>query len=230
MERDETAFSINLDRLMTLQGLRNSDVAQKVGVSRQMVSLWRRGLSMPSVERERALAQALGCQVDDLWQPNSGEAPAMMPISHWATRENISIGRAKSLFKYGVLTGDVGGEMGSIHLVPIALHAPEDSKEMIKNARKADSLCFFSVNLDERMRVLGMSNRVMAQATDVNQSAVTHWRSGRGYPFEHRIPLIAKRLNCSIEDLMTPPSEREIAEWRFRYNPIRLEQSRRQAA
>jgi transcriptional regulator with XRE-family HTH domain len=210
-------FATNLDRLMTLHGMRNAALARAVGVSRQMISHWRQGRSIPSDEYEKAITNALHCRKADLYTEINTETPPMVPIAEWAKRECIPIGRAKSLFDLGILSGSTGGAVGELHLVPIEAQAPTDSKHVVRAARRPSWVAAFAINLDHRMRLVEMSNAAMGVYTGVGQCAVTHWRSGRGYPLAERLPLIAERLVCKIEELLEQPTSDQETIWLLRY-------------
>jgi transcriptional regulator with XRE-family HTH domain len=213
-----SVFAANLDRLMTMQGMRNAALAQTVGVSRQIVSQWRQGLTMPSSqEREELIATALGCKPRDLYAEIIQETPPMLPISQWAKREGIPVGRAKSLFDLGILEGHIGGAVGEMYLVPYMAHAPANSKKIVREARRPQWIAAFSVNLDLLMRETGMSNSSMGLFTGVGTWAVVNWRSGRGYPLTDRLELIAQRLGCTLEALLREPTPEQIMLWNIRY-------------
>jgi len=214
--RNVSVFAANLDRLMTRQGIRNSALAKAVGVSREMVAVWRRGKSLPAPERGEALTEALQCTEAELFEDVGDESPPMLPIAQWAKREDIPVGRARSLFELGLLTGSIGSE-GGVQLVPVTLRAPADSKHLVRVARRPGWVAAFAVNLDGRMREMSMSNAEMAEATGVGQCAVTHWRSGRGYPLTHRLPVIAQKLGCEVDDLIAEPLQRRMQNWKFRF-------------
>jgi hypothetical protein len=143
----------------------------------------------------------------------------MLPIAQWALREEIPLSRAKTLFAMGLLNGAVGGVKGKIHLVPANIRAPRDSKRLITEARRPAWAAHFCVNLDTRMTELRMRNQAMATQTNVGQSAVTHWRSGRGYPKEERLPLIAASLGWSLERLLAKPDRHAEALWLLKHKP-----------
>jgi transcriptional regulator with XRE-family HTH domain len=213
-----SVFAANLDRLMTMQGMRNAALAQAVNVSRQIVSQWRQGLSMPtSQDREEMIAAALGCEPDELYAEIIQETPPMLPISQWAKREGIPVGRAKSLFDLGILEGHIGGAVGEMYLVPFTARAPINSKKLVREARRPQWIAAFSVNLDLLMRQTGMSNSTMGLFTGVGGWAVINWRSGRGYPVTDRLELIAQRLECTLERLVAEPTDEQIMLWNIRY-------------
>ena len=218
MERNAGVFAANIDRLMTLHGMRNTALAKAVGVSRQMVSQWRQGISLPWPDRETAIAGALNCHVNELFAETEQETPPMLPIAQWARRENIPVGRAKSLFDLGILTGSTGGAIGEMHLVPVEARAPRNSKHAVRAARRPDWHATFAINFDCRMRLAAISSLAMGVYTGVGHCAVTHWRSGRGFPMTERLPLIAQHLNCTVEDLLREPDSEQITEWNRRYS------------
>lgn len=223
VRKDVNVFAANLDRLMTIRGMRNAALAQAAEVSRQTISQWRQGLTVPTPDREVKIADALRCSRTELYSEIRVETPPMLPISQWAKRERIPIGRAKSLFDLGILTGSTGGGVGEMHLVPIGIHAPADSKHIVRAARRPNWIAAFAINLDWRMRFTQINNQTMALDTNVGEWAVTNWRSGRGYPLTERLPLIAQCLGCTIEELLAEPAIDQSIGWLLRYKRTRPE-------
>ncbi len=69
-------FAENLDRLMRLRGIKNPWLAEQIGVSRQAVHQWRRGLSYPSQKYIDVLCKILNCTEKSL-NEEKGHAYAM---------------------------------------------------------------------------------------------------------------------------------------------------------
>ena len=59
-------FKDNMLQLRKLHNLTQEDVAEKVGVSRQAVTKWESGETMPDLEKSRLLAETFGVSLDDL--------------------------------------------------------------------------------------------------------------------------------------------------------------------
>ena len=81
------------DNLITLRkqkGFSQDELAQKIGISRQAVSNWERGVSTPDVETLKLLAQALEADFNTVL---TGEAPrkAKMPENRVASLKNRRI-------------------------------------------------------------------------------------------------------------------------------------------
>lgn len=57
---------VNIINLRTLHKLSQEELAEKVGVSRQAVSKWESGETMPDIENCRVLADLFGVKIDDL--------------------------------------------------------------------------------------------------------------------------------------------------------------------
>ena len=68
---DETivrkTFGNNLQKMLPFSGMNQQELADKVEVSRVMLSKYIRGKSVPSVIVARKIANALGCTVDELF-------------------------------------------------------------------------------------------------------------------------------------------------------------------
>lgn len=63
-------FKNNLRRLLSDQGLQQKDLAKMVGVSHQSVSAWCKGYKVPRMQMMNKIAQALGCTLAELTEPN----------------------------------------------------------------------------------------------------------------------------------------------------------------
>lgn len=53
----------------------------------------------------------------------------------------------------------------------------------------------------------GLSQKQLAEMLRVTQAAVANWETGTAYPRASQLPELAKALNCSIDELYTPPEE-----------------------
>ena len=68
-------FRDNLQELRRVHGLSQEELAEKIGVSRQTVSKYETGESLPDIEKSKLLADAFGVTVDDLlnYEPGNPE-------------------------------------------------------------------------------------------------------------------------------------------------------------
>lgn len=62
-------FAKNLRSLRAAKGIRQSELAKNLSVSRSAVSGWESGNRNPSLEQAVAISQFLGCRLDDLVNP-----------------------------------------------------------------------------------------------------------------------------------------------------------------
>ena len=72
------SFAENLATLRRLKGMSQEELAAAIGVSRQTLSKYETGESLPDIERCRALAEAFGVSLDELVSfeaPEPGVAP-----------------------------------------------------------------------------------------------------------------------------------------------------------
>lgn len=63
----------NIKRLRIDAHLSQAELAEKVFVTRSAVALWETGRSSPTSDRLPALAQALGCSIDNLYTEEEKE-------------------------------------------------------------------------------------------------------------------------------------------------------------
>lgn len=72
-------FKDNLMELRKLNNLTQEELAGKLGVSRQTLSKWETGDSLPDIEMSRAIAQLFGVTLDDLVCYESKESGLPVP-------------------------------------------------------------------------------------------------------------------------------------------------------
>ena len=70
------ALSENIRRLRRAAGLSQEELAGRLGVSRQSVSLWEQGVTNPTVENIYAMAEVLGVSFNELMAAPADPAPA----------------------------------------------------------------------------------------------------------------------------------------------------------
>lgn len=66
-------FQSNLVQLRKLNHMSQEQLAEKLNVSRQTLSKWETGESLPDIEKCRLLAELFGVSLDDLVKYESGE-------------------------------------------------------------------------------------------------------------------------------------------------------------
>lgn len=69
-------------------GLRQQELASRVGISRQSLSQLEAGRSVPSTAIALRLARALGCRVEDLFWVDTGRAPIAVEMAEDTTRSS----------------------------------------------------------------------------------------------------------------------------------------------
>jgi len=55
-------------------------------------------------------------------------------------------------------------------------------------------------------KAAGITQAELAAALGVSQTVVSDWESSKKYPSADKLPLIAKTLNCTIDELYTGQS------------------------
>lgn len=190
----------NLTRLMAERGLSDARLGSLIGISRQAVYCWRQGTNAPSDENLSALCAAMQCEPKDLLEPATDDGEPMMLIGDWARRENIPLARARDLFALRLLTGEVRTDY-TIR-VPVALHAPENSKTLVTMAKKRPRwVPIFHANFPRFLKDSRLTESQIGAEIGVNAAAVRHWLHRRNYPARERLPLIAKALKVTVHDL-----------------------------
>ena len=192
-------FPANLAWMMQQRGLSNLRLSRYLGISRQAVHNWLLGQTRPTEENFAALCVALRCESAELLAKRRA-GPAMLTISEWARREGIPIGRARDLFALRLLQGEQN--TGFTILVPKRLRAPRDSKRLVLMAKRRPRWVeTFHTNFPRLLTAAAVTHSEVASKTKVKSAAVLHWAQQRNYPERQRLPLIAKVLGVSLQEL-----------------------------
>lgn len=72
-------FHDNLIHLRKLQKMTQEDLAEALGCSRQTISKWETGESLPDLKQSRRLAELFGVSLDDLADETPGQTPPGVP-------------------------------------------------------------------------------------------------------------------------------------------------------
>jgi transcriptional regulator with XRE-family HTH domain len=79
-------LSARIRALRTRQGLKQSEVARRMGLDPSIPSLWEQGKRLVPANRVRALAEALGVPVAELLQEASGAPQPVVPVADGRAR------------------------------------------------------------------------------------------------------------------------------------------------
>lgn len=69
-ESRRQTMSMSIAQLCKSKGYTQAEVARKIGVSRQTISLWAQGKSVPTLNSLATLAELFGVAVKDIWLPH----------------------------------------------------------------------------------------------------------------------------------------------------------------
>lgn len=61
-----------LKELRTQRNFKQTDLAEKIGVTRQVVSYYELGTVKPSLDKAKKLADIFGCSIEDIFFANKG--------------------------------------------------------------------------------------------------------------------------------------------------------------
>ena len=75
----EQIIGNNIRKYRKLHNLNIEELAEKIGVSRQSLSKWEKGESVPDLENAANIAQVLGASLDELVNYDQSEAKLPMP-------------------------------------------------------------------------------------------------------------------------------------------------------
>jgi putative transcriptional regulator len=57
-----------IKQLIDAKGLKQTFVAEQIGVTPQQLNAWIKGKTYPRIDRAYKLAEVLECKMDDLWE------------------------------------------------------------------------------------------------------------------------------------------------------------------
>lgn len=63
------------------------------------------------------------------------------------------------------------------------------------------------MGIASKRRQLGLSQAELAKMLGVDQTAVHNWESGKAMPAAKRLPVIARILQCSVDELLSVDKE-----------------------
>lgn len=62
------------------------------------------------------------------------------------------------------------------------------------------------MNIKKLREAAGISQMRLSEMISVPQSTIASWETGRALPRADKLPLIAKALGCTVDDLLKEPS------------------------
>jgi len=126
-ERDVENFGVNLKRLRKKRGLKQQDLAERLGVERPTVANWERGAKYPGLPLLVRLSEVLGVSVDALLgrrPPEVWEAPAAVaaleadPLIRRLSRRTGVPARAIAAFLFAMTAGAGGNRACAVRGLP----------------------------------------------------------------------------------------------------------------
>lgn len=69
-ENRRASFGCNLQKLVTHCGMSKGDIAEKLGISKTMLSRYLHGKTMPSLDKGLQIANLMKCSVEELFDEN----------------------------------------------------------------------------------------------------------------------------------------------------------------
>lgn len=61
--------------------------------------------------------------------------------------------------------------------------------------------------IKQRRENMNITQSKLADTLNIDRSAVAKWETGEAFPRSDKLPLLAKVLNCTIDDLFADESE-----------------------
>lgn len=137
-------FKDNLTDLRKMHGMTQEELAAKLDVSRQTVSKWEIGESLPDIEKSRTIAELFNVTLDDLVCYDSGESLLPLPPKGRYAFGTVKVGEkgqivipAKARKIFGIRPGDNLIVLGD-EAQGIAILREEDFFKFVQNITAAD--------------------------------------------------------------------------------------------
>lgn len=137
-------FKDNLTELRKMHGMTQEELAAKLDVSRQTVSKWEIGESLPDIEKSRTIAKLFNVTLDDLVCYDSGESLLPLPPKGRHAFGTVKVGEkgqivipAKARKIFGIRPGDNLIVLGD-ETQGIAILREEDFFKFVQNITAAD--------------------------------------------------------------------------------------------
>lgn len=137
-------FKDNLTELRKMHGMTQEELAAKLDVSRQTVSKWEIGESLPDIEKSRTIAELFNVTLDDLVCYDSGESLLPLPPKGRHAFGTVKVGEkgqivipAKARKIFGIRPGDNLIVLGD-ETQGIAILREEDFFKFVQNITAAD--------------------------------------------------------------------------------------------
>lgn len=137
-------FKDNLTELRKMHGMTQEELAAKLDVSRQTVSKWEIGESLPDIEKSRTIAELFNVTLDDLVCYDIGESLLPLPPKGRHAFGTVKVGEkgqivipAKARKIFGIRPGDNLIVLGD-ETQGIAILREEDFFKFVQNITAAD--------------------------------------------------------------------------------------------
>lgn len=137
-------FKDNLTELRKMHGMTQEELAAKLDVSRQTVSKWEIGESLPDIEKSRTIAELFNVTLDDLVCYDSGESLLPLPPKGRHAFGTVKVGEkgqivipAKARKIFGIRPGDNLIVLGD-ETQGIAILREEDFFKFVQNITAAE--------------------------------------------------------------------------------------------
>lgn len=134
-------FKDNLTELRKMHGMTQEELAAKLDVSRQTVSKWEIGESLPDIEKSRTIAELFNVTLDDLVCYDSGESLLPLPPKGRHAFGTVKVGEkgqivipAKARKIFGIRPGDNLIVLGD-EAQGIAILREEDFFKFVQNIK-----------------------------------------------------------------------------------------------
>lgn len=137
-------FKDNLTELRKMHGMTQEELAAKLDVSRQTVSKWEIGESLPDIEKSRTIAELFNVTLDDLVCYDIGESLLPLPPKGRHAFGTVKVGEkgqivipAKARKIFGIRPGDNLIVLGD-ETQGIAILREEDFFKFVQNITAAE--------------------------------------------------------------------------------------------
>lgn len=184
-------FSLNIKRLMACDGIKQSDIATQLRVSKAQVSDWCAGKNLPRSNYLGALTDLFHCDLCDLMGSTNGDltiGPRIKAFRECANLTQEELGRAcgttkQTIYKYeaGTVTNI---PLDRLELIAKALHVSRatlvgwEQPHEAQTGRKNNGAAI-AQQIKQHRKALGLNQTEFGKLLGVKTCAVSKWECGR---------------------------------------------------
>ena len=198
MSRVYSSFRVRLMSAMKEANISTSTLASALGVSWDSLYTWAAGYEAPSMEMIGKIARTLGCSESKLIGDDVPHVPKDPEINATDFPRPNTLG-AKNDLLAGINAQEAARRNGFCKVSGMFGSLMSYFPNPIISSDEAEAL---KVSLPNLLRQNEMTEKELANKIGVSRCTVNNWILGKTKPIQFLIPLMAKKLRCTEQDLI----------------------------